>query len=144
MSGKRISGMIAATAAALTLGLLNAPLAAAESVHATTLTRVIGSAGGTGSVGYGGALVNESVDVRLDPDMPGTSTFSSSMWCYCIVNWTNLTTGAKGTVELPIRPLIGGGMSGNPVAETGSGRITAVVTAPTFTFLPGRGNWNVP
>lgn len=144
MSGKRISGIIAATAAALTLGLMNAPAAAAESVHAATLTPVIGSAGGTGSVGYGGALVNESVTVRLDPDKPGTSIFSGSMWCHCIINWTNLTTGAKGTVELPIYPVIGGGMSGNPAAETGSGRITAVVTAPTFTFLPGRGTWNVP
>ena len=144
MSKKRVAGMFAATAAALTLGLVNAPAASAETVHATTLTPVIGSAGGTGSVGYGGALVNESVRVLVDSDNPATSTFSGSMWCHCTVDWTNLTTGAKGTVQLPIHPVVGGGMSGNPTAETGSGRITAVVTTPTFTFLPGVGTWTVP
>ncbi len=143
MTALRKFGLATATGVALVLGVLNAPVAAAAPVDATTLTRVVGS-GSTGSFGYGGALVNETVSVTVDPERPGTSTFHGSMWCYCTVDWTNLSTGARGTVELPVRPMIGGGLSGNPVAETGSGRIVAVVTAPGFTYLPGGGSWTVP
>lgn len=144
MSKKRAFGLAAVTAAVLGAGVATAPAAVAAPETATTLTRLIGS-GESGSFGYGGALVNEAVTVRVDPDEPGISWFGGSMWCYCKISWTNITTGASGTNELPSRPVLGGGMTGTPRAETGSGRIVATVTVPNgFTYLPGVGTWVVP
>ena len=141
------SRKIASTAvlgAALALGVVTAPVASAEPVVATTLSPVIGAVGGTGSAGWGGLLVNEGVNVSVDPERPGFSRFGSSFQCHCLVNWTNVTTGQRGTVTLPLRPPFPSTGGEYPSFETGSGRIEAVVTTTDITFLPGTGSWTVP
>ncbi|OWY83230.1 hypothetical protein B9C99_01915 [Rhodococcus sp. BUPNP1] len=142
MTTSRKIAFTAALGAALAFGMVAAPAASAEPVVATTLSPVIGAVGGTGSAGWGGALVNESVTVRVDPERPGFSRFGSSIQCHCVVHWTNVTTGQRGAVTLPIYPTIPA--SPYPSFETGSGRIEAVVTTTDITFLAGRGSWTVP
>ncbi len=145
MTTSRKLGFTLVLGVALALGTAAAPAASAEPVKATTLTTVFGSGGGaTGSAGYGGALVNEAVSVSVDAERPGFSAFHSSLWCGCVVNWTNLSTGASGSVTLPIYPELGNPDWVFPWTETGSGRIVAVVTASEFTYLPGVGTWTVP
>ncbi len=144
MTTSRKIAFTAALGAALALGVVTAPAASAEPVSATTLSPVIGAVGGTGSAGWGGLLVNEGVTVGVDPERPGFSRFGSSFRCPCLVNWTNVTTGQRGTVTLPIYPPIPSAGWEYPWFETGSGRIEAVVTTTDITFLPGRGSWTVP
>lgn len=144
MTKLRKIGLAAATGAALALGIVTAPAAAAAPVEATKLSTVFGSVGGTGSAGWGGGAVFEEVTVSVDPDRPGFSRFGSSFQCSCIVHWKNVTTGAEGTVTLPIYAPIPSQGWEYPWFETGSGRVEAVVTTTDITYLPGRGAWTVP
>ena len=142
MRNLRRFGLTAAVGAALTLGLITAPVAAAAPVPATTLSPAVGSAGGTGSAGSGGALVEESVRVSVDPETPGVSLFGRSYWSSSVVEWTNLSEGTRGTVHLPRQAMV------EPPAqvsvETGSGEVVAVVRIEGVTFVPGTGSWTVP
>ena len=143
MAGKRISGIIAATAAALTLGLANAPVAAAETI---SLSPVLGSTGvGTGSADSSEALVYESVSVTTNANEPGVTRFGGSMSCWCLVSWVNEDTGSTGTNQLPRRGSIGQPQVDPGIAQTGSGRVRATVVVPDgTTFITGSGSWIVP
>lgn len=130
------------SAGVLVIGILAAPAASAAPVTAATFTPLLGLAGTSSGSSDVTGPVTEDIRVTTDPDEPGVSRFSGSVFCTCQVNWRNLDTGATGSAPGG-GPFIVGGPSPY-VAVTGPGTIVATAVVSTgVTLLPGNATWHV-
>ncbi|MFC9841368.1 hypothetical protein ACFVKB_47635 [Rhodococcus sp. NPDC127530] len=84
------------------------------------------------------------VIAQTDPEKPGMTRFvgDDASYCFCSIQWRNLSTGATGTTQVVPRSTLNRGY-----VPTGPGVLVAAVGipgTPSVTLLPGAGVWTVP